>query len=98
MERLARITTEAKFMRQKMITLDPTSWEIASKKKNFSGWVRAKLKEEAAMIAEKTENLPEWWAYCEPCDLSASHTNRWLVEHKYCPKCYNNMDFKGMVE
>jgi hypothetical protein len=33
-------------MRQKLITLDPTSWERAMKKPNFSAWVRAKLAEE----------------------------------------------------
>jgi len=30
-------------MRQKLITLCPNSWEIASKKPNFSKWVRDKL-------------------------------------------------------
>lgn len=31
-------------MRNKMITLDPTSYEVASNMKNFSGWVRECLK------------------------------------------------------
>ena len=31
-------------MRNKMITLDPTSYEVASNMKNFSGWVRKCLK------------------------------------------------------
>lgn len=31
-------------MRQKLITLDLTSFEIASKMSNFSGWVREQLK------------------------------------------------------
>jgi hypothetical protein len=30
-------------MRQKLITLCPNSWEIASKKPNFSKWVRRQL-------------------------------------------------------
>jgi len=30
-------------MRQKLITLDPTSFEIASKMPNFSDWVRRQL-------------------------------------------------------
>jgi len=34
-------------MRQKLITLDPTSWELAQKKKNFSEWVRKQLRLEA---------------------------------------------------
>jgi len=33
-------------MRHKMISLDLTSWEIASKMDNFSLWVREKLAEE----------------------------------------------------
>ena len=33
-------------MRQKLITLDPTSWDLAAKKPNFSQWVRDKLRSE----------------------------------------------------
>jgi len=33
-------------MRQKLITLDPTSWDLASKKSNFSQWVRDQLRSE----------------------------------------------------
>lgn len=33
-------------MRQKLITLDPTSWDLASKKPNFSQWVRDQLRSE----------------------------------------------------
>ena len=33
-------------MRQKLITLDPTSWDLAQKKPNFSQWVRDMLRSE----------------------------------------------------
>ncbi len=33
-------------MRQKLITLDPVTWELAQKKPNFSEWVRNKLRSE----------------------------------------------------
>jgi hypothetical protein len=33
-------------MRQKLITLDPITWDLALKKPNFSAWVRDKLREE----------------------------------------------------
>jgi len=33
-------------MRQKLITLDPTSWDLAVKKTNFSEWVRNMLRSE----------------------------------------------------
>jgi len=45
-------------MRQKLITLDPTSWERAMKKPNFSAWVRQKLAEEAS---KSTPGRP--WSY-----------------------------------
>lgn len=81
-----------------MITLDPTTWEEAAKMKNFSGWVRSKLREkmEAAVIAK--DNAPEYGAYCEACDVTAINKNKWFVEHKYCPKCHTAMKFLGVVE
>jgi hypothetical protein len=33
-------------MRQKLITLDPTTWDLAIKKQNFSEWVRNQLRSE----------------------------------------------------
>lgn len=33
-------------MRQKLITLCPTTWELASKKPNFSAWIRDQLRSE----------------------------------------------------
>ena len=52
-----------------MITLDPTTWEEAAKMKNFSGWVRSKLREkmEAAVIAK--DNAPEYGAYLRHATL-----------------------------
>ena len=46
-------------MRQKMITLCPTTWEYASKMKNFSGWVRKQLEEhaKAEVIDRKSTRL-----------------------------------------
>ena len=31
-------------MRHKMINLCPTTWEMASKMRNFSGWIRKQLR------------------------------------------------------
>jgi hypothetical protein len=42
-------------MRQKLITLCPTSFELAGKKANFSSWVRRKLLEEVKFTAIKYE-------------------------------------------
>ena len=33
----------ATFMRQKLVTLDPTAFEISKEMNNFSGWVRKQL-------------------------------------------------------
>ena len=33
-------------MRQKLITLCPVTWELASKKPNFSAWIRNQLRSE----------------------------------------------------
>ena len=33
-------------MRQKLITLCPTTWELAQRKPNFSAWIRDKLRSE----------------------------------------------------
>jgi len=38
-------------MRQKLITLDPTSMELAKKKHNFSEWVRKQLRLEAEGVS-----------------------------------------------
>ena len=34
-------------MRQKLVTLCPTTFELAQKKRNFSAWIRRMLNEEA---------------------------------------------------
>ena len=39
-------------MRQKLITLCPTTWELAQKKPNFSEWIRNQLRSER----NKSEN------------------------------------------
>jgi len=44
-------------MRQKLITLDPTSWDLAAKKPNFSQWVRDKLRSEDTKRAKKTRRI-----------------------------------------
>jgi len=50
-------------MRQKLITLCPNSWEIASKKPNFSKWVRERLMKEDFIAEERLflESQIEMW-------------------------------------
>ena len=47
-------------MRQKLITLCPVTWDYAIKKKNFSAWVRDKLREER----NKSESKERYCRYC----------------------------------
>ena len=65
-------------MRQKLITLDPTSWELGQKKSNFSQWVRDKLREERNKM-----EMP--WKYCSVCDMSMQ-THNSLCVNKSCDK------------
>ena len=46
-------------MRQKMITLSPTTWEHAAKMRNFSGWIREQLRyrEQGFEIKQLLEEL-----------------------------------------
>ena len=48
-------------MRQKLITLDPTSWDLAAKKPNFSEWVRDQLRSER----NKRQSVTRYCSYCE---------------------------------
>ena len=50
-------------MRQKLITLDPTSWDLAAKKSNFSQWVRDQLRSERNKQVEKK-------VFCSTCNHS----------------------------
>jgi len=63
-------------MRQKLITLCPTSFELALKKDNFSAWVRDRLLGEA-----RSNEKP--WKYCKSCDTSMK-TNESLCVNPNC--------------
>jgi predicted transcriptional regulator len=51
-------------MRQKLITLDPTSFEIAQRMPNFSDWVRKQLRSHRD-IDQLTLELDSWKRTCE---------------------------------
>lgn len=65
-------------MRQKLITLDPTSWDLAAKKPNFSQWVRNQLRSERNK-GEKIRRVElecvmqcgrkrlDGWMFCDNC-------------------------------
>jgi len=65
-------------MRQKLITLDPTSWDLAAKKPNFSQWVRDKLRSEHKERAKKTRRIDK------ECIMQCG---RKRTSGLYCPVC-----------
>jgi len=71
-------------MRQKIISLSLDTYELASKKANFSAWVRRKLLEEV-------ETITKWYAYeCSRCKyMSHYQKNRVLGVMKVqdCQEC-----------
>jgi len=68
--------------RQKMITLDLTSYEYATQMTNFSKWVREKLMEEYNKGQQTLPVFPsKTWLYCPDCYYS---TNSSLG---YCMQC-----------
>lgn len=71
-------------MRQKLITLDPTSWDLAQKKPNFSQWVRDQLrsednkrKENQQRPSKRCRNCLNYtkpgYAYCKRCQLAMGY-------------------------
>lgn len=69
-------------MRHKMVNLCPTTYEMAQKMRNFSGWIRKKLLE---------ENTGYSWGLvwkCIPCDQRYTYkkTPRIQPECVYCGK------------
>jgi hypothetical protein len=79
-------------MRQKLITLCPTSFELAGRKANFSAWVRRKLLEEV-----KPPEV-EYGAYCERCDITYARIYKSSMLHYNCDKCSNMTTYLGELE
>ena len=78
-------------MRQKMITLDPTTWEFAAKMDNFSGWVRKQIAKEMTKAAKPKQFKFE--SYCDHCSLWYAHTSEYDAKFHTCPKCTRLCDF-----
>ena len=74
-----------------MITLDPTTWEYATKMKNFSGWVRKQLIAEMGIAAKAKEFKFE--SYCPRCDLWYKHTSAYDAKYNSCQECDQFCDY-----
>jgi len=85
-------------MRQKLITLCPTSFELAGRKANFSSWVRRKLMDEQQIVEKKEESRPLYQAYCKDCDKYYQHYQDFMMNTKYCNYCHLKCDYLGLIE
>jgi len=79
-------------MRQKLITLCPTTFEIAQKMPNFSAWVRGKLFEESKQPLDESQILFKY--KCPVCKIEQLDVIR---RPRECLKCKYAMEFKGQV-
>jgi len=71
-------------MRQKLITLDPTSWDLAARKSNFSQWVRDKLRSEDNRRKETDQRKV---LICRDCGI-----NQRKKGNAYCLPCQTKFD------
>jgi len=71
-------------MRQKLITLDPTSWDLAAKKPNFSQWVRDQLRSERNRRPEK--HTLEWIECVFQCGRAR------ITNYSTCNYCMSRID------
>jgi len=86
-------------MRHKTITLCPTTYEIARKMDNFSGWIRQELmKKQATQYKAKPEIEEKYQAYCNPCDISYLNTDPDMIKGMPCKECGKKTFFLGLVE
>jgi len=87
-------------MRQKMITLCPTTYEMARKMDNFSAWIRQELmKKQATQYKAKPEIKEKYGAYCEPCDVTFLDSDPVLLQGRMpCKKCGKGTTYLGLIE
>jgi len=87
-------------MRHKTITLCLTTYEIARKMDNFSGWIRQELmKKQAKQYKAKPEKEEMHYAYCSPCDLSEFNKDPDMLKGGHrCKECGKKTIFVGLIE
>ena len=80
-------------MRHKMITLCPTTYEIAQKMPNFSAWVRTKLTEEDPNKVTEDPIIHQY--QCPVCKVKEEYGVRFANS---CSYCNYPMKYLGVVE
>ena len=74
------------------MTLCSHTWELAKRKNNFSAWVRKQLDDEDKKRSSDREEEQEFHSYCKKCDITYSHRLKFMIEYKYCEKCYEKCE------
>ena len=69
-------------MRQKLITLCPTTYELASKKSNFSDWVRNKLRSERNKLEYSDQSGKEALAIIKNTTSISNHELLFHLERR----------------
>ena len=83
-------------MRQKIISLSLDTYELASKKANFSAWVRRKLLDEQRIIAKANQKGHQMYeSYCEPCELWYDSSVEEKMLYFMCHECDNKCKYMG---
>ena len=82
-------------MRQKIISLSLDTYELASKKANFSAWVRRKLLDEVEVV---TIAKKMYGAECIICEVTYQNSISFMMEHHYCKTCNQPCKFVGVLE
>ena len=89
------IVVLALIMRQKIISLSLDTYELASKKANFSAWVRRKLMEEVEIVPI---DKVMYGSYCLICETTYQNSTKFLMESHYCRTCNERCSFIGVLE
>ncbi|GAH83200.1 unnamed protein product [marine sediment metagenome] len=86
-------------MRQKIISLSLDTYELASKKANFSAWVRRKLLEETVNHQLKHPSRKQMYeCVCEPCDLYYDSAIEDMMLAFVCHECKKPCKYLGPAQ
>jgi hypothetical protein len=85
-------------MRPINVTLCSHTWELAKRKKNFSGWVRKQLDDENKAREKPIPVEAVHHAYCKLCDMTHTSRNENQMMSFVCPKCWQMTEYMGCDE
>ena len=84
-------------MRPINVTLDSHTWELAKRKKNFSGWVRKQLEDEEKRREKAQDDRQMYGAFCKACDFHFNHPEDFMMKEYRCKFCNAQTIYCGAV-